>query len=491
MNFDHDSIGDLRERHAAWRLLAADTAPMVICFLHRMFIAPNVRMISASELASALADDLMLCRERQDTEGYKDDPDDYLIRWSNPTVGWLRRFYPPDKDEPYFDLTPATEKAIAFLGTLEGRSFVGTESRLLTIVELLRQMSEGVETDPAKRVAELQRRRDEVDEQIQRIMVGDVPLLGDTELKDRFQQFAQIERELLSDFREVEHNFRLLDRRVHERIALWEGGKGALLDEVLKERNAIANSDQGRSFRGFWDFLMSGRRKEEFQRMLEQVLTHPTIADTNPDKRLWRILSNWLTAGGSAQRTIASLSQQLRRFIDDKARLENRRIMDILSGIEKKSFAVRGNQPVGNFMEMEEPWADLGLPMERPLYTPPIKPVFGDVKIEVDDEDVSIEALFGSAVVDKGACIRNVEEALAGLRQVTLTELLERHPLKHGLAEIITYMQLGITEFADSAAISDTAVDEIAWTGHNRDRDIEEPVSRVAMIPRLVFVRRD
>jgi hypothetical protein len=51
-------------------------------------------------------------------------------------------------------------------------------------------------------------------------------LLDDTALKDRFQQFMQIARELLGDFREVEHNFRLLDRKVRERIALWEGSKG-------------------------------------------------------------------------------------------------------------------------------------------------------------------------------------------------------------------------------------------------------------------------
>lgn len=73
-------------------------------------------------------------------------------------------------------------------------------------------------------------------------------------MKDRFQQFTQLARELLSDFREVEHNFRGLDRRVRERIALWQGSKGTLLEEIMGERDAISDSDQGRSFRAFWDF---------------------------------------------------------------------------------------------------------------------------------------------------------------------------------------------------------------------------------------------
>lgn len=81
-----------------------------------------------------------------------------------------------------------------------------------------------------------------------------MPLLGDTALRDRFQQFTGLARELLTDFREVEHNFRMLDRRVRERIALWNGAKGDLLQDIMGERDVIADSDQGKSFRAFWDF---------------------------------------------------------------------------------------------------------------------------------------------------------------------------------------------------------------------------------------------
>ena len=73
---------------------------------------------------------------------------------------------------------------------------------------------------------------------------------------------------LLADFREVEQNFRTLDRAVRERIALWEGGKGTLLEEIFGERDVIADSDQGRSFRAFWDFLMSPARQEELTELL-------------------------------------------------------------------------------------------------------------------------------------------------------------------------------------------------------------------------------
>lgn len=97
----------------------------------------------------------------------------------------MRKFYRQDSDEPHFDLTPATEKAIAWLGTLTARSFVGTESRLLTLFELLKQMSEGSESDPETRLAELHKRRAEIDAEIARAEAGDISILDDTALKDR------------------------------------------------------------------------------------------------------------------------------------------------------------------------------------------------------------------------------------------------------------------------------------------------------------------
>lgn len=153
-------------------------------------------------------------------------------------------------DEPWFDLTPGTEKAIGWLGSLTARAFVGTESRLLTLFELLRQIDAGSEADPAARITELQRRRDQIDAEMARVREGDMPLLDETALKERFAQFMELARALLSDFREVEQNFRTLDRSVRERITLWEGSKGELLEAIMGERDAITDSNQARSAPG-------------------------------------------------------------------------------------------------------------------------------------------------------------------------------------------------------------------------------------------------
>ena len=50
----HATLTTLRDRHPAWRLLASPHAPLVASFLHRVFVAPNVRFMSEADLAEAL-----------------------------------------------------------------------------------------------------------------------------------------------------------------------------------------------------------------------------------------------------------------------------------------------------------------------------------------------------------------------------------------------------------------------------------------------------
>ena len=479
MTLDFSTLELLRRDHPAWRLLRSDHAPLVASFLHRTFIVPNMRAMAQADLVEALEDTLFALREQQGTETFPRAALAYLNEWADNDKGWLRKFYPSGTDEPHFDLTPATEKALGWLASLTERAFVGTESRLLTLFDLLRQMSEGSETDPEERIAELRRRRDGIDAEITRIRRGDIPLLDETALKDRFQQFLQMARELLTDFRQVEQNFRNLDRRVRERIALWEGAKGALLEEIMGERDAIADSDQGKSFRAFWDFLMSQSRQEELTRLLEQVLALPPVKAMAPDSRLQRVHYDWLEAGEHTQRTVARLSQQLRRFLDDQAWLENRRIMDILHDVEARALAVREAPPKGTFMELEDTAASIDLPLERPLYRPPVKPVIADVELETGDAEIDTAALYAQVVVDRAELARNIRQALLARSQVDLNEIVSSHPLRHGLAELVAYLQLA----GDwpHAVVDEESPELLEWR-------TEEGTVRRARLPRVIFM---
>jgi hypothetical protein len=192
---------------------------------------------------------------------------------------------------------------------------------------------------------------------------------------------------------------------------------------------------------------------------------------------------DWLEAGEHTQRTVAQLSQQLRRFLDDQAWLENRRIMDILRGIESKALVVRESPPGGMFAEIDDLGTAIELPMERPLYTPALKPRLIDRVLDSGEVEVDAAALFSQTVVDKAELARHIRRSLQGVSQITLRELCERRPLEQGLAELLAYLELADEGF--KSAIDETAEEIITWWGEDREGDQQ---ARRAHLPRVIYL---
>lgn len=473
------TLQKLREQHPAWRLLAASNAPFIISFLNHTFLTSNTRTASLQSLAPGLEDHLNEARELGALDMPK-DAEAYLDDWASDSNGWLRKFYPPGTDEAHFDLTPAAERAIVWVTRLLERRFVGTESRLLTVFQLLNEMIEGSEADPDARLVELKRRRDEIDAEMERLRGGKLDLMDASALRERFQLMATTARELLSDFRELEQSFHLLDREVRQRIAAWDGGRGALLDAILGERDAIASSDQGTSFRAFWDFLMSPERQEEFTQKLQRVFALPAVRESTPDPRLRRVHYDWLAAGEVTQRTVARLSEQLRRYLDDRVFLENRRIMELIRNIEHHALAFRTRPPPGTVAELDDTAPAIELPLERPLFSPPFVAQLHNQLLEAGDDDVSADELFEQIAVDRARLRSNIRELLQSKPSVTLADVVAAYPLQHGLAELVGY-------FAVASEERKTVVDEA--TRQRVDWNDRSGRLRSATLPLVVFCR--
>ena len=477
---DYFVLEAMRRSHPAWRLLAADHAPLIAAFLYQSFVQPNVRTLAQQAIASRLEDLLYHLRERLGAAAFPKTAMDYVDNWASDTHGWLRKYYPAGSDEPHFDLTSSAEKAIDWLLSLRERQFVGAESRLMTVFELLRQMVEGTETDPEARIAELERRRNRIEAEIRQIREGHLNLMDPTQVKDRFLQMETTARGLLADFREVEQNFRNLDRGTREQIATWEGGKAQLLDRIFGGRDAIADSDQGKSFKAFWDFLMSPERQDEFSALLDSAFGLSAVRELNPDERLRRIHYDWLEAGEVAQRTVARLSEQLRRYLDDQAWLENRRIMQLIREIEGHALAVRERSPENtSFMMLDEPAPDIELAMERPMFSPPLRPDIREQILLEGDEPVSVDALFEQVYVDKARLMAHVHRKLQMCDQISLADLVADQPVEQGLAEVVAYLSLAADN--DKALIDDSGTETIAWT--------DDTGQRRATLPLVVFRR--
>jgi hypothetical protein len=436
---DHADIERLRDRHPAWRLLRAGNAPLVLAFLGGFFVEGNNGATSASALAAALDDELFALNAiGPSAQRYPKPAADYLEDWAHSDAGWLRRFYPLGSDEVHYDATPAFERAYGWVMGLGVRTFVGTESRLHTVVELLRQIVYGAETDPEVRLTELHRRRDAINREIAEAEAGNLAVLSTTALRDRYQQFAATARELLSDFREVEENFRGLDRAVRERIAAWEGSKGDLLAELVGSRADIDNSDQGRSFQAFYDFLLSETRQDELTDMLTRL---QSLEQLDADRRLRTVHHEWSEAAERTQRTVRQISEQLRRFLDDQVWLENRRVLDLVRSIEAAALASR-DVPATSGLEVDEPGVRIALPLERPLYDARPSAQVESWPDPNSDAEADASALFGQTFVSQARLADNIRSTVPERGSALLSDIVCVYPIEQGAAEIIGYLAL-------------------------------------------------
>ncbi len=477
---EHEAIETLRERHPAWRLLRAANASLIISFLGRFFVEANRGATSAAEVSAALDEDLYaLNAVAGDLEEsrFPKRPQAYLDDWSASEIGYLRRFYPPGDDEVHFEVTPSFEKAYAWVESLQVRSFVGTESRLHTVVELLRQIVHGSETDPETRLAELRRKRAELDAEIAAVESGELNVLDPTGVRDRYQQVSATARELLADFREVEDNFRGLDRAAREKIAAWDGSKGELLADLVGSRADIATSDQGRSFQAFYDFLLSEARQDELSELLATVQRLDAI---EADRRLRSIHHDWSEAAERAQRTVRQISEQLRRFLDEQVWLDNRRILDLVRAVETTALAVRGRPPELGLV-VDDPGVEIALPFARPLYDPRPAAEVDSLLPPATDAEIDADILFAQTFVDQVRLADNIRAVVPERSSALLGDIIALYPIEQGAAEIIGYLAL----HDDDLEIEMDATDETLLDFTGDDQQV-----RRARLPKVTVRRR-
>ncbi|GHB09226.1 DUF3375 domain-containing protein [Streptomyces termitum] len=467
--------------HPAWVLLRADNAALVLSLCGTVFVEENARGVPESTLESRLEDQLYFFNERE-PGSFPRAAAAYLADWTK--NGWLRKYYPPGEDEAHFDATTALEKAVAWVRDLPARSFIGTESRLNTIVALLRQMAFGAQTDPQARIDELIRERDALDAQIARLLTGEVELLSPIALRDRYQQVEATAVELLRDFREVESNLRELDRRLRRQVATAEGGKGEQLAAFLLERDEIAQSDQGQSFQAFFDYLLSPSRQQELRELLQQVTQLPQL-EGRTDRTLLKIPFAWLEAAENTQDTVRQLTEQLRRFLSDRSRAEDQRVLALVRSVQRHVTALGGTAKLPG-MELEMPQAGISLPMERRLYMPVERVELNTtVQEPPDDPEADLTELFAGIHIDTEVLAGHVLDAVAASPngQVTLATVVDNHPLELGLAELLGYFRIQHPELDVSVDTERTDVLVYPRAG--------TPDHTRAEVPHVTFVRNE
>lgn len=478
-NNPHQQVADLRQlqqSHPAWRLLHAANAPLIVSFLGDYFVEDNRGATAEADLITAL-DDYLYAVHKLDPQLFTNEPKAYLDDWASTDKGWLRKFYPLGSDEVHYDVTPAVEKAHRWVQSLQTKAFVGTESRLHTLVELLRQIVTGAEADPQTRLTELKKQRDLLDEQIRQAEEGKVEVLADARLRDRYQLFVSTSRDLMGDFRQVEENFRALDRDARAKIAGWDGGKGDLLADLVSSRSDISQSDEGLSFQAFHDFLLSESRQNDLVHLLSSL---EEIEAITVERGIQTIHHDWAEAAERTQQTVRSLSEQLRSFLEDQVWLENRRVLGLIRTIEKSALALR-DDPAKNHhdlgMTVNEAGLRIALPMSRPLHSVKQAASVESLIAPAQIEEVDLDSLLLQRFVDTERLVRNIRNLVRPREQVLLSDVLVICPLEEGIAELLGYLSLSEADIKVDFDHNKSMV--VDFTDGSRVRQVRMPYTTV------------
>lgn len=440
-------LRSLRGHHPAWRLLCADQAPLLAAFFYREFLATHRRGIEAQEILDDL-DMFLFDVRQQENDGLARPAQEYLDLWTDTDHGWLRKY--EYHGEWYYDLTASAQKAVEWLESLHQRKFVGTESRLRTVFNLLHEIARETDTDAEHRMTWLQEQIDTMQKELDAVKASGVvqPRLDDVQVRERFLEAEATASAILSDFREVEENFRVLTRQVRDDIVQWEKGKGELLSKIFEESDIIHQSEQGRSFAAFWRFLMLSQQQDDFQRTMARVSEAEPVKELLEDHPLAGINTEWVRAAGEVQQTLAQLSAQIRRYVDEDYLAQEKAIYEIIGRIERLAVKAREkSKPEMAFADMDADAPDIQLPMERKLFAVPHKMELKSHKLSAGDaSEGKLDVMFDQVTIDREKLKSNIRETLGTKPSVTLKEVLEKHPLEQGLTELLAYFVLASHE---------------------------------------------
>ncbi|MGA9380651.1 MAG: DUF3375 domain-containing protein [Phormidium sp.] len=481
---DYEKIKHELKTSSAIKLLRSANAALIISFLYKQFKVTQRVSVSQIELETKLEDYIDFLRDIE-PESYPLSPKKYLSEWCDDRL--LRKTF-DSGDDPVFTLTPEAEKALAWLEDLQKRDeFIGTESRFLQIFDLLKEIQDRSTMDVETRIAQLERDRDRFQQEIDQIrQTGVVEPYNTTQLQERFLLANKVTRQLIADFREIEQNFRNLTRKIQEAQLEKDTRKGMVLGRVLDAEQELKESDQGRSFYAFWNFLISDSKRQELKSMIQKVYQLEELQPLTQENRLLhRIERSLLDAGEYIVQSNHRLTEKLRQMLDERNLQENRRVTELISDVKRLALRVANNVPTEpDFWTLEGETA-VHLVMERPLHqleeteVPTFSLDFTDLSDITPNEEIA--ELYQQFYVDEDLLAQRIDQTLQHCSTITLRDLIQLYPVTQGLPEIVAY--LAIATESERHSIECSRIDYITIPSLQPEKQLK------LTLPRIIFRR--
>lgn len=442
-----NSISETLRNSPSVALLRARNCGIITEFLAEVF--SDMPAVSHENIHSLLAEYLnsheFEDEEESDilyTDTYEEKASKYIRNWTD--SGFLTNYRNED-GEIYFELSSHSSKVLDWLAGLKQEEYIGTESKFKSIISQLRELVEYTNEDREKRLQLLVDKKMEIEHQIQQLQMGeDIKVFEEYEIVPRFQQINKLAKELLTDFKDVDDNFKNIIKEIYQKQIDPTLKKGGILQYTFDALDELKSSSQGKSFYAFWEFLLAREMQSELDTLITDLFR--TLKEKNidgGDTFLQNMVEYLYESGRKVYQTNDKMADKLSRIIREneisRSDVSKRLVQEIkntLIEISKKGQKPDVSLSVDDGMEISIPF-DRKITFEQNEST--------EYDSIPETETLSIEDLgelgkvFSNVYVDRKILVKNIRETMKGKSQVTLLDVVEQFPLKQGLPELFAY----------------------------------------------------
>ena len=443
-----NNILDLLNSSPSVAMLRARSSGIIIEFLTKVF--GDVTVVSHENIHNLLAEYLnnhgVEVDEESDiqfTDTYEEKAAKFIRKWTD--NGYLTNYRNED-GEIYYELSSHSSKVIDWLAGLKQEEYIGTESKFKSIISQLKELVEYTNEDREKRLQLLEDKKMEIEHQIQQLQRGEnVKVFEEYEIVPRFQQINKLAKELLTDFKDVDDNFKTIIKEIYQKQIDPSLNKGGILQYTFDALDELKSSSQGKSFYAFWEFLLAREMQSELDTLITELFQTLKAKDIDSgDNFLQNMVEYLYESGRKVYQTNDKMAEKLSRIIREnemsRADITNRIVQEIKNKLIE--ISKKGQKPNDISLTVDD-GLEISIPFDRKITFEQGENT--EYLFKPEDNNLSIEELgelgkvLGNVYIDRKVLEKNILEAMKGRSQVTLSDVIELYPLKHGLPELFAY----------------------------------------------------
>lgn len=440
---------NLKKHHPAWRLLVANTGPLVISSLKKLF-DENLNGIDFNSAIQVLSEALQLSHEAGEIEC----GDDYLLEARREIRQWIRRKLVVERGDRLI-ATDALEAAFRFVDGLDDRIMTSTASRLSIVQREIDRLESSLNPDPKSREKRLQDQIKALEKELREAKRGIVRVVSEAAAIEAIREVYNLSMGLRIDFRRVEDSYRDADQRLRQSIISEQRHRGEIVDTLLESHDQLLQTDEGKVFDAFQQQMARSVELDTMHQQIRSLVKQKMAAKAlswEQLKELRHLKMQLVAESGVVIRARERSERDVKGFLKTGLASEHHRVGQLLNGlfaqaaqIDWNSLAVRRSAsplpPTGI--------ANSTLPvLERLRFKnldEGLQPVLDLMEQRMNLDEVDEEFWSSFDALDRQALLEQTKALLdsAG-HDLTIGEIAAKIPPSHDLESLALWLSMAL-----------------------------------------------